>query len=402
MNEMPIESNSGEIRVIGRPSITSIDHQYINEDTSSKSLNFTISDCDGDNLTITTFSDNDMLIPNDDNHIQLEGKENNRHIVIQPAVNQSGTGTIDIIVTDADGLTEITSFLVTVTPKSDIPKLEIDSSIVGVVNSDISLNIKASLSDSDGSETLSVKISDLPENAFLTKGEVNDDGSWIVPVDDLEDLKLKLPDNYMGNFTLTVAVTSTETQNNDQQTIVETIDITCSGVIVSGKIKYYAHNTPVKNTILELSGTKTYTTLTNDAGEYSIVNVIPGDYELVPQKTDDLEGLSNTDAGYVGLHVIKKYELNCMQKIAADVTQNGSISPLDASNLSIAATSGNGIECVNDQCRNWVFTTEMIDSCNDLSYTAKRVYISLDKNKSNQDFIAVRMGDVNGSWKKDR
>jgi hypothetical protein len=402
MNEIPLESSSETIRVIGRPSISSIDHQYIDEDTSSKPLRFTISDCDGDNLSITTFSDNDTLIPNDNDHIQLEGEESDPRISIQPAANQSGTGTIGIMVTDADGLTAVTSFVVNVAPKSDLPTVEIDSSIEGIVNSDISLNIQASLSDSDGSETLSVTISDLPENAILTKGEVNDDGSWVLSGEDLEDLQLQLPDSYMGIFTLTVAVTATETQNNDQQTIVKTIEITCSGLIVSGRINYYAHNTPVKNAIMQLSGAKTYTTLTNDAGDYSIVNVVPGDYDLMPLKTDDLEGLSNTDAGYVGLHVIKKHQLNCMQQIAADVTQNGSIRPLDASNLSIAATAGNGIDCVNDQCVSWVFSTERIEQCNDLSYTAKRVYIGLDESKENQNFTAIRLGDVNGSWKKDK
>jgi len=402
LNEIPLESIDGIVIVQGRPSITGIDDLTIDEDTSSQSMNFSIDDCESSQLTITTFSNNLTLIPNDNDHIQISGNDQLRNISIHPASNQAGIGTISIMVTDADGLTEMTSFVVNVNPKSDTPIVEIEDSVKTIVNSDISLNIQASLSDSDGSEELSIIIADLPENAILTAGQAEVDGSWLLSPDDLENLQLKLPENYSGSFTLTVTVISTELLNNDQQIITKTIDVLCSGLMLSGKIEYYADNAPVNNVLLALEGIHRYTAISNQEGNYSFVNIIPGDYQLVAQKTDDLKGLSNTDAGYVGLHVINKYSLNCMKKIAADVTQNGSISPLDASNLSIAATPGNGIECLNDQCIHWVFSTDMIDTCDDLSYTNMRQYVALKENKDNQNFYAIRLGDVNGSWEKDR
>ncbi|KPA17769.1 conserved hypothetical protein, secreted [Candidatus Magnetomorum sp. HK-1] len=395
MNEMPITTSNGQLSIISPPTITVLKDQTIDEDNMTLSQSFTIADCDSKELTISTLSDNTTLFPNNKDHIHILNKDNEHKIHVVPAANQSGAGTITVMITDADGLTSTSSFMVNVNSKADKPDVIIDSSMEGIVNNDIELDIQASLTDLDGSEELAIKISDLPENAVLTKGDVKD-GVWEVSPEDLEDLKIQLSDNFIGTFTLTVAITSTEIDNNEQHIITDSIRITCSGYHISGKLAYYSDRSPVENVVITIKGDQSYTTLTNAAGVYSIVNLIPGNYEVVPSKTDDAFKLSNTDAGYVGLHVINKYPLTCMQKISADCTQSSHISPLDASYISIAATKGNGIDCVNDQCIDWVFTTEMIEECTDLSYTNKRKYLSLDQNKENQDFIAIRLGDISG------
>ena len=75
------------------------------------------------------------------------------------------------------------------------------------------LDIKADLTDStDGSETLSITISGLPEGAFLTFGTKNDDGTWtLTPEEAAEDgLGIIVPFDVQADFTLSVAATSTE------------------------------------------------------------------------------------------------------------------------------------------------------------------------------------------------
>ena len=75
------------------------------------------------------------------------------------------------------------------------------------------LDIKAALTEcTDGSETLSITISGLPEGAFLTFGTKNDDGTWtLTPEEAAEDgLGIIVPFDVQADFTLSVAATSTE------------------------------------------------------------------------------------------------------------------------------------------------------------------------------------------------
>jgi len=398
INELQVDSLDGNLKIISTPTITNIDDQNILEDNSTETIAFSITDCDNDNHKVVYNSDNIDLIPNNDSNIQIIGSGNQRKIKIIPVHNKSGSSTIVLTAIDDDGLTALTSFKVNVSPVSDKPDLIVDSQAKGIANTDIPLNIQASLNDLDGSESISVKVSDIPTKAKLTKGKVNPDGSWDLSILNLNQLNIIPPEDFVGSFTITVSATSEEIDNDDKAIVSETIEVICSGYEISGIIKYYSEDKPVRNVKLILKGEKTYNVLTDSNGRYSIKSVIPGDYELVPEKKDDLGGLSNTDAGYIGLSIIKKFDLNYMQKIAADVTQNKSIRPTDASNVSVAATPGNGVDCVNENCVNWVFLTDKVDKPISLSYTSKRQYPALDSNKDNQDFIAIRLGDVNGNW----
>src|SRR5205085_2036720 len=57
-------------------------------------------------------SNNTTLVPN--NNIVLGGAGNTRTVAVTPAVNQSGTATITVVVTDANGATAAASFDLTV------------------------------------------------------------------------------------------------------------------------------------------------------------------------------------------------------------------------------------------------------------------------------------------------
>lgn len=71
------------------------------------------------------------------------------------------------------------------------------------------LDISASLTDTDGSETLSVTVNGLPDGAGLSAGTVNDDGSVTLTTDELAGLNLTVPTDAQ-DFDLTVSATSTE------------------------------------------------------------------------------------------------------------------------------------------------------------------------------------------------
>ncbi|MCK5737536.1 DUF1566 domain-containing protein [bacterium] len=190
-------------------------------------------------------------------------------------------------------------------------------------------------------------------------------------------------------------------QNGSVKIIQSTFDI-------SGIVNFFSNNNPVPDVILDLTpdliGQGSYQDLAGEVGDYFIAGISSGDYTLSPSKTNDLGGLSATDASRIARHVVGLYTFSCMEKIAADVTLNGDISATDASRVARYAVGQ--ISCLNDvnNCRDWVFTPQIIASCSTwppIAYDFERDYSPLSANQTNQDFVAVRLGDVTGNWTPD-
>lgn len=95
----------------------------------------------------------------------------------------------------------------------------------GDVGQTVPLNIQSILSDTDGSESLSINIGGFPDGASLNAGTLNNDGSYTLSVQDLDGLAITLPDGASDDFDLTVTATSTEQSNNDQASNVVTAAI---------------------------------------------------------------------------------------------------------------------------------------------------------------------------------
>ena len=82
------------------------------------------------------------------------------------------------------------------------------------------LDISAALGDSDGSETLSIQITGLPDGAILSDGVKNSDGSWTITPNDTSydgSVKVILPLN-SSDFDLNVMAVARETSNSDTAT----------------------------------------------------------------------------------------------------------------------------------------------------------------------------------------
>ena len=75
-------------------------------------------------------------------------------------------------------------------------------------NGPVALDIKAALTDLDGSEQLSIRVSGLPAGAALSAGQVNADGSWSLAPADLAGVQVTAPAG--SSFTISVAATATE------------------------------------------------------------------------------------------------------------------------------------------------------------------------------------------------
>ncbi|MBI2978475.1 MAG: hypothetical protein HYY38_06570, partial [Rhodospirillales bacterium] len=109
------------------------------------------------------------------------------------------------------------------------PDLQV-SGAVGNEDTTIPLNISAALTDTDGTETLSITISGVPEGATLNHGIRNPDGTWTLdPTTDLTGLTITPPENSNEDFRLTVTATSDEV-NDGAASTTAFIDVEVKGV----------------------------------------------------------------------------------------------------------------------------------------------------------------------------
>ena len=77
------------------------------------------------------------------------------------------------------------------------------------------VNISSGLTDTDGSESLSVTIGNVPQGVTFSAGTNNDDGTWTLAAGDLPGVVMTVPDSVSGDFSLAITATSTEASNAD-------------------------------------------------------------------------------------------------------------------------------------------------------------------------------------------
>ncbi|MBT6362284.1 MAG: DUF4114 domain-containing protein, partial [Rhodospirillaceae bacterium] len=138
----------------------------------------------------------------------------------------SATSTED----DGDSATVNTSVGVVIPDnEADAPELSVENA-TGLEDNAIGLDIGAALTDTDGSETLSVTIAGVPNGAELSAGTDNGDGSWTLTADDLEGLTVTPSDDSNEDFQLEITATSTEISTGDTATETATLDVDVTGV----------------------------------------------------------------------------------------------------------------------------------------------------------------------------
>ncbi|ETR68746.1 MAG: hypothetical protein OMM_04378 [Candidatus Magnetoglobus multicellularis str. Araruama] len=298
--------------------------------------------------------------------------------------------------------TTIQTLQINVLAMADPADYTIPQTIYG--NSDVyfPMNIIAKRTDIDGSETLRLIVSKMPVGAKLSAGTDNGDNSWTVAENDIPGLQLIPPHQDDSEFNLGITIMVTENNENSIWRKDFSMDVVVTGYRISGKVLYYADDKPVRNVLMTLSGELTYTTVTDDNGQYVIPAVSPGYYKLSPSKKDDLLGVSQTDASDIARFIIHSQDLTCTTMIAADVSLNRSISPKDVSDTSIYAVPGLLKSCINEFCQPWTFSSNRPTNCDDqvVQSTPYRQYV-LDTDQPDQNFIAFRLGDVTGNWQPD-
>ncbi len=152
-------------------------------------------------------------------------------VTLTPAANMSGSINLVITATSSEnGTTSSTSspMTITVTGVADAPNLA-TLPASGTEDTAIPLSITASLNDTDGSEMLSIVISNVPTGSVLSAGTNNGNGSWTLTPAQLTGLTITPPANYSGTLTLSVAATSSE--DGTQSTVTSPLSLTVTGSV---------------------------------------------------------------------------------------------------------------------------------------------------------------------------
>lgn len=154
---------------------------------------------------------------------------------------------------------------------------------------------------------------------------------------------------------------------------------------ISGAVTYGSSATPlaVPNVTMTATGTPNVVGSTNSSGAYSLNGFGNGTYTVTPSKTGDVNNsITAFDAARVAQHVVGSATLTANQQIAADVSNNGSISSFDAALISryVVSLPNSGITGT------WKFVP------------ANRAYANVEADQTNQDYVAILMGEVSGNW----
>lgn len=175
-------------------------------------------DIDGDTLTITDFTTpaNGTVVYNGDGTFTYT-----------PNANFSGADSFQYTVSDGNGLSAHATIHVQVRGDADAVTLEVSDATL-YAGSSTPLDITASLGDLDGSETMSIRIENVPEGATLSAGNYQGQGVWSLTADDLAGLRISLPQDAGSEIGLKVTVVATEA-DGDQVELSRDLTLHVSG-----------------------------------------------------------------------------------------------------------------------------------------------------------------------------
>ncbi|EKK02698.1 protein containing Planctomycete extracellular domain protein [Rhodopirellula baltica SH28] len=197
-------------------------------------------------------------------------------ITFTPPTNFSGTATLEYIIEDNGQDSDLSGNLtnnfkqdtglltVTVEPDSDIPTLTV-SNASGNEDTAISLSISAALTDP--SEVLSdVTITGVPAGASLSAGADAGGGTWTVPVGSLGGLTITPPTHDNADFTLGVAVSSTDAPDT-AETATASISVSVNATNDAPQITVPVAQTMNEDASLTFTGATAISVVDVDAAE---------------------------------------------------------------------------------------------------------------------------------------
>ena len=181
-----------------------------------------------------------------------------------------------------------------------------------------------------------------------------------------------------------VRITSTLTEINDSP---KTITCAAPRYSVSGSVFYGNTDagqpgSTVSGVRLDVTGAVSAELFTDSFGNYSISDLLEGNYTFTPSKTGDVRGINSNDATRIQQHLVGMTTLSANQLIAADTDGNGSVNSLDATRIQQSLIGMQTSNIIGQ----WKFTP------------VSRQYNSLNSNLSGENYLAILVGEVSGNW----
>jgi len=214
-----------------------IEVDNVNEANTAVSDSFAVTEDGTLNLNANQLLGNDTDLDGDKLRIVgVSGAENgtvklldNGQIEFKADANYSGPAKFSYTVTDAGGLTSTATIEVNVGAVADAANVTVGN-VLGLEDQAIKLDLAASLSDIDGSETMKVAIKGVPEGFTLSAGTRNADGSWSVAQSDLGNVSINAPKDFNGQVNLTLEATTTESSNGETAVVSKDFSVNVNAV----------------------------------------------------------------------------------------------------------------------------------------------------------------------------
>jgi Ca2+-binding RTX toxin-like protein len=172
-----------------------------------------------------------------------------------------------------------------------------NATVTGTVDAPITLNLSVATPDTDGSESVTVKIDGVPSAYALNHGVLTGDGSWIVDVSELGDLVLQPASGDVGapgSFQLTITATSVDGSSTASAQTTMTVVIALPANALSGLVQdgYVAGATVFSDTNDNglLDDGELFTTTAAD-GSFTLIGADPGNSLVMVGGTDISTGL---------------------------------------------------------------------------------------------------------------
>jgi DNA-binding beta-propeller fold protein YncE len=208
-----------------------------------------------------------------------------------------------------------------------------------------------------------------------------------------------------ANTNLVIQSTPTNKSDLFVGNFIANIDNPCNNSkSIAGNIKT-ALKKGIKNVNVKLTGNNSSITVNDNLGNYNFT-VVDGNYTIRPTKNNDISkanGVTSIDALLTQRHILNIAKLNSSYKIiAADVNGDKAINSVDVLRIKrlilgtdttfTSSTKGN---------RLWEFVDSAYvfpDTTNPFPFKDSITVTNLISNKTNQNFIGVKLGDVNYDW----
>jgi Ca2+-binding RTX toxin-like protein len=157
-----------------------------------------------------------------------------------------GNDAFSVRITDPSGASVVQNVFVGVTAVADAPNISATDTVVAVAyratqkgtngndtlrgeqlvaSAVVKLDIAASLTDTDGSETLSIVIAGVPKSAKLSAGVKQMDGTWLLQPADLQGLEMKAP----TASAIVLQITATSREGTSVASSSATLEVTFEG-----------------------------------------------------------------------------------------------------------------------------------------------------------------------------